>query len=194
MGDSDHLLEAGDCGGEQEVIITVPIYAGVGVLDIAAKAALLEDAEEVLAVKAVGCAGQDLALTHAIGNGEAGRYLVVVTDLAELVEIDKHNESEEDEADHHHLAEENGEVAEIKGLRFILGTAEDVRVVSQEVVDCLNDGPGAHGSRGAGLVAKLEVVEAHSIPVETDCYPAKLFQHGEGEAPDSHFQKLDVEI
>ena len=33
MGDGDHLLEAGDCGGEQEVIITVPIDAGVGVLN-----------------------------------------------------------------------------------------------------------------------------------------------------------------
>ena len=137
----DHLLEAGDSGGEQEVIIAVPVDAGVGVLDSAAEAALLEDAEEVLAVKAVGSAGQDLALSHAIGNGEAGGDLVVVADIAELVEIDEDDESEENEADHHHLTKEDGEVAEIKSLRFILGAPEDVRVVSQEVVDCLNDGP-----------------------------------------------------
>ena len=180
----DHLLEAGDSGGEQEVIIAVPVDAGVGVLDSAAEAALLEDAEEVLAVKAVGSAGQDLALTHAIGNGEAGGDLVVVADIAELVEIDKDDKSEENEADHHHLTKEDGEVAEIKSLRFILGAAEDVRVVSQEVVDCLNDGPGAHRGRGAGLVAKLEVVEAHSITVETDRDPVELFKQ-KGSDPDA---------
>ena len=151
----DHLLEAGDSGGEQEVIIAVPVDAGVGVLDSAAEAALLEDAEEVLAVKAVGSAGQDLALTHAIGNGEAGRYLVVVTNLAELIEIDKHNESEEDEADHHHLLEEDGESTEIKRLGFILGAAKDIRLVPQEEVDRLNNCPRAHWSRDTSLVSEL---------------------------------------
>ena len=50
----DHLLEAGDCGGKQEVVIAVPVDAGVGVLDSAAEAALLEAAEEIIAVQALG--------------------------------------------------------------------------------------------------------------------------------------------
>ena len=69
--DLDHLLEAGDAGGEQQVIVAVPEDAGVDAVHSAAKAALLEDVEEVFAIKAVGSTGENLALNDPIGDGEA---------------------------------------------------------------------------------------------------------------------------
>ena len=71
------------------------------------------------------------------------------------MEVGEDDESEEDDADHHHLLEEDGESTEIKRLGFILGAAEDIRLVPQEEVDRLNNCPRAHWSRDTSLLSEL---------------------------------------
>ena len=82
-------MEAGHAGGEEDIVVTVPIDAAVVTANSAAIAAVLEDVEEVPTVEAVGSPGQDLALPDAIGDGEAGGDLAVVANIAELMDLDK---------------------------------------------------------------------------------------------------------
>ena len=82
----------------------------------------MEEGEEVKTVIAVGEPGQDLALTHAILDCEAGRSFSSPSDITDLVDIHEYDEAEEDKAEVlHHLLEQNTELAEIKGFRFIHG-------------------------------------------------------------------------
>ena len=79
--------------GEQDVVVAVAIHTGVDVVDEAAVAAVLEDVKEVIAVKAVGEACQDLALTDAIADAEAGRDFSAKTNIGELLNIHEDDES-----------------------------------------------------------------------------------------------------
>ena len=126
LADLDHLLEAGDTGGEQDVVVRISVDAGIDAVDSASLGALLEDVEEVLTIKTVGSPGKDLALADPIGDGEAGGDLAIVANITELVDVDEDDKPQEDKTDDHHLTEEDGESAEIKCLRFILRTGKDV--------------------------------------------------------------------
>ena len=48
-----------------------------------------------MAIKTIGVAGQNLALADSVANSEAGGYLVVEIDVAELVEVteDKYSDN-----------------------------------------------------------------------------------------------------
>ena len=92
MGDADHIVQGGDAGGEQEVVVRISICASVDTIDGAARATLLEETEEVTAVEAIGVAGQDLPLTNSIADYETGRHLRVPVDIAELMNINEDDE------------------------------------------------------------------------------------------------------
>ena len=62
---------------------TVAVHAGVDVVDETAVAAVLENFKEFIVVKAIGEAGQDLALADAIADAEAGRDFTTETEIGE---------------------------------------------------------------------------------------------------------------
>ena len=91
------------------------------------------------------------------------------------------DESEEDGTElDGHLLEEDGKLADIKGLTFVHTAAKDVRTISQEVTDGLDHSPGTHVGRDAGLVGELEVMEAQGFSKQADDNPIKLFQYQGG--------------
>ena len=59
-----------------------------------------------MAIKTIGIAGQNLALADSVANSEAGGYLIVEIDVAELVEVAEDDYSDKDQAEClHHLPE-----------------------------------------------------------------------------------------
>ena len=58
-----------------------------------------------------------------VADGDAGGGLVVPSDVGELAHVHVNDEAEEDKTDTmHHFAEQDRELAEIEGLRFVHGT------------------------------------------------------------------------
>ena len=151
---------------------------GVDGVDVAAVAAILQDVKELITIKAVGESCQDLALTHAVADCEAGRNFSTETDIGELLDVHEDDEPQKDGAElERHLVEEEGELANIEGLALIHRAAKDIRSVSEEVTGGLDNGPGAHVGGDVGLVGELEIVKSKSLAKEADHNPVKLFQN-----------------
>ena len=81
------------------MIVTKSKSSGEVTVDLAAKVALLKEDKEVETVVAIGKPCQDLALTHAILDGEAGRGFGPPADIAELVDIHEDDKAEKDETE-----------------------------------------------------------------------------------------------
>ena len=75
-----------------------------------------------------------------------------------------------------HLAEENAEFTKVKGFGLVHTATKDLRVIPQEVLNSLDNCPGAHVGRDAFLVSKLEVIEAEDITEEVDGDPIYLLE------------------
>ena len=175
LRDRDHALQAGDTRRDQEVIIRITEDARVGPIDCTTKSTILEDIEEITAIKTIGSSSQNLPLATTIGNGETGGDFIVVNNIAELSDVNVDNEPEEDEADDHHLAEKNGEFTKVEGFGLVLRAGIHIGPVPEEVVHCLNDCPGTHRGGDTSLVAELEVVESHLVTKKANRDPIKLF-------------------
>ena len=75
-----------------------------------------------------------------------------------------------------HLAEENAEPTEVEGFGLVHAATKDLGVIPQEVLDSLDNCPGAHVGRDAFLVSKLEVIEAEDVTEEVDGDPVYLLE------------------
>ena len=136
---------------------------------MAAVAAVLEDLEELMAVVAVDEPGQDLALADSVANAEAGTDFTSKLDIGELVDVDENNEPEEDRAElQGQLAEQYGELANIKCFSFVHGASEHIGPISEEVADSLDNCPRTHVGRDSTLVGKLKVVEPKQVTKQVD--------------------------
>ena len=71
----------------------------------------------------------------------------------------------------HHLLEHLGMHGDIEGAGHVHGAGEDLTAVPEEVVDSLKNSPCAHVPRYAGLVGKLEIIEAEGVAEEDDDDP-----------------------
>ena len=91
-----HGLQGRNTSSKQDVVIRIPEGTGVDTVNGTSAAALLEEVEELKAVKTLGITSQNLSLANSITDGEVRRYLGVPGDVAELVNIDEDDELEED--------------------------------------------------------------------------------------------------
>ena len=116
----DHVAQRREGGGQDDIIVAETEDTGVLVVDETTKTTVLEDVEELEAIKTVGKPSQDLPLTNSIADSETGGDFRIPADIGELVDIDEDDDSEENMADlAKHLAEENGELAKIKSFGLI---------------------------------------------------------------------------
>ena len=127
----EHSLESGDGRREQDIIVRISKDSGILTLYCAAVPTALEQIKEVKTVETVCKSSQDFSLTHTVSNGEAGGQLIVPANIGELMDIHEDDDSEKDEADLlHHLMEESGKLAEIKGFRLVHRTRKYIRSIS----------------------------------------------------------------
>ena len=92
LGYLENCLQGREIRSKQDIVIRIPEGTGVDTVNGTSAAALLEEVEELKAVKTVGIASQNLSLANSITDGEARRYLGVPGDVAELVNIDEDDE------------------------------------------------------------------------------------------------------
>ena len=79
------------------------------------------------------------------------------------------------------LAEQDGELANIKCFSFVHGASEHIGPISEEVADSLDNCPRTHVGRDSTLVGKLKVVEPKDFTEEVNGDPIELLQNKRGD-------------
>ena len=92
---SEHLIQGRKARGKEKIVITVAKGTSIDTIDSAATVTLLKETEEVKAVKALSVTSENLSLTDSIADGETRRDLRVPTNVAELVNVDKDDKTQE---------------------------------------------------------------------------------------------------
>ena len=96
LGYWEHCLQGRETRSKQDIVIRIPKGTGVDTVNGASAAALLEEVEELKAVKTVGIISQNLSLANSITDGEARRDFGIPGDVAKFVNVDEDEEPQED--------------------------------------------------------------------------------------------------
>jgi hypothetical protein len=114
-------------------------------------------------------------LFYSIGEGEILRNFAIPSNIDMLVDVHNKEESDEDDGEIkvNKFSEEDTEFDKIESFCHIHHAAEHLRVVSDEVADCLNAEPGTHEGGAVGLVGKLEVIKTKTDTKEKNDDPVQ---------------------
>ena len=152
-----HFLETTNRGSKNPIVVTITKNPMEVVVNPTSSLFLSKNGEKSVNVKTVEDSGQNLALPNAVVDTEDGGKQSIPFDMGKLKLVYDDHESDKDlgETGLKNLQEEEGMTNKVEGLSHISLASKDIRSISQEVTNGINDSPGTESCRHITLIGKL---------------------------------------